>query len=115
MAVTAATIKALFPEFQSLPAARIDLFIDQAEKRVSSEAWGDTSDDGISYLTAHLLSTFGVGGPLDNSGPTTAEQVGDISRSMAVGDMFINSQYGTTPYGRTFLEMRSEVFACRTL
>lgn len=56
MAVTAAQIKAEFPEFADTADADIDAKIADAVSCVNVDAWGDQTDFGVKYMAAHLLA-----------------------------------------------------------
>jgi hypothetical protein len=113
VAVTAADVKERFPEFSSVPDSRISDFIAEAGRLVSIPQWGQTrADDGILYLTAHLLAFDASGGGLAG-GAVQSRTVGDVSESYAVGDAFSGSVLGATAYGRHFLELQRRVFVTR--
>lgn len=114
MAVTPSSIKLLFPELEDVPDERVELFIEMAERRVSREAWGVRADDGVRYLTAHLL-TQSAKGAKAAAGPVASVSVGDVSQSYAVSGAVTESSLGATPYGREFLELRGLVFASRVV
>ena len=61
MAVTAAIIKAEFPEFDELDDAVILPKIADAVLCVNAETWGDRADLGVKYMTAHLLAISPLG------------------------------------------------------
>lgn len=113
MAVTPEAVRALAPEFDTLADERIELFIAQAERRVNRAAWGVRADDGVMYLTAHLLtqSKKGAGAA---PGPVSSVSVGEVSQSYAVSSD-LQGSLGATHYGREFLELRGLVFACRVV
>jgi hypothetical protein len=54
--VTAASFKVAFPEFVTAPDAIVTARIGMAQRRTPAGIWGDLEDDGVSYLTAHLLA-----------------------------------------------------------
>lgn len=114
MAVTPSSIKLLFPELASVLDDRVSLFIAMAERRVSRDAWGSRADDGVSYLTAHLL-TQSAAGAKAKAGPVASVSVGEVSQSYAVSGAVTETSLGATPYGREFLELRGLVFASRVI
>jgi hypothetical protein len=118
MAVTPGSLKAKFAELASVTNAELQTWIDEAELNVCRDAWGDRADDGVSYLAAHLAVTFGAAahsGVAGASGPATSVRVDQLATTYAVGDVFKNSDLGTTKFGRRFLSMRSLIFAARVI
>lgn len=110
MAVTASTIKALFPEFAGETDARIDLFIGFAGNSINAAVWGTLTDQATSYLTAHLLSRANSGGA--GGGPVTMEKVGDLSRSygqMSGETADYLGELGLTAYGVEFGRLRRQI------
>lgn len=55
MTVTRAQFLADFPQFDEADTDLVDAKLAVAVRRVGT-AWGDLQDDGIKYLTAHLLA-----------------------------------------------------------
>lgn len=114
MAVTPSDIKTLFPEFASVSADRIQAWIDIAECRINREAWGSKADIGVKFLTAHFTK-FGESSGALGAGPVTSISVGELSKSFATPGSLSESAFGSTSYGREFLELRAEIFADRCL
>ena len=56
MAVTAATFIARFPEFGNLDSDVVAASLKEAERQCDADAWGNTHDEAIHYLTAHMLA-----------------------------------------------------------
>ena len=56
MAVTAASFKIAFPEFDRVANALIEAKLAEATRELNAEQWADLFDDGVSYLAANLLS-----------------------------------------------------------
>jgi hypothetical protein len=114
MAVDAAYIKNLFPEFSSVDAARIAAFIGIAQVSMNAGVWGTAYDAGLAYLTAHLLKKSGPGGGVQGgnstAGPLTQERVGELSRSYGSVDLGSMSQgdalLASTAYGIEYLRLR---------
>jgi len=116
MAVTAQTIQETLTEFASVSSTRIDIHLSFAQLQMSTDAWANKYDMGLIYLTGHLLKLekdATTGGAA--SGPISAEAVGQVSASYAISDTFKDSEFGSTWYGRRFLELRKMVFACRCM
>ena len=61
MAVTAAQIIAEFPEFADVPTADIDFKLADAVGRINATIWGALTDQGVKYLTCHLLAVSPLG------------------------------------------------------
>lgn len=112
MAVTVSDIKTDFPEFAGLANGIITRFLAKAALRVSAAEWGLKFDDGIEFLTAHLLQRR-LEGTGSGSGPVTSEKVGDISVGYAASKIATDSEFGSTVYGRMYLQLCSEIFAVR--
>jgi len=118
VAVTVVTIKARFPEFASLGDDTIAMYLAEAERSHNAGQWGGKSDDGLSYLTAHLLAMFGASGDgCDDPapGPVTSEREGAVAASYAVSDEAKQSEFGSTKYGRRYLELRRTIFVTRCI
>ena len=106
--MTPVLIKTYFPEFASTSDAFIQLYIDQAILCVNVNRWGNKSEWGIAYLTAHLLTIINRGGS-GQSGAVTQESVGDLSRSYGTVTPINESEYSTTNYGREYLRLRKTI------
>jgi hypothetical protein len=116
MAVSPATFKEILPEFAEVPSPRVQVFLDMAALSINVSAWGNKADMGQTYLAAHYLKTADETAAGDAAaGPVTQEAVGQVSASYQVGEAFSDSEYGSTAYGRRYLELRKTVFACRCL
>ena len=120
MTVTAGDIKTRFPDLASIPTATIDQYLAEAGRMHSTDCWGDKSDDGLAYLTAHFLVAFaqsGEGAGCDlGPGPLTNDRVGQVSSSwspLTVPKIFAQDDLGTTKYGRRYLSLRNTLFCCR--
>ena len=55
MAVTVAKFTNAFPEFRKADSAEVAAKIGFATDQIADGTWGKTTDQGIMYLTAHLL------------------------------------------------------------
>lgn len=103
-----AQFRLLLPEFAATADAVILLFKGQAERRMSQKIWGRLYQDGLCYLTAHLvISNRGL-----NNIPVTrpvkdvvSESVSDVSYSVATGKA-TGSSFNTTIYGQHYFELR---------
>lgn len=56
MTVTRASFLAEFGAFSEADPCLVDAKLAEAKRRVGS-SWGDLQDDGVKYLTAHLLAS----------------------------------------------------------
>lgn len=119
MSITAGDIKVRFPDLASIDSATIDQYLAEAGRMHNSDCWGDKSDDGLAYLTAHFLvafaSTDGTGCDL-GPGPLTGDREGQVSASwspLTVPKIFAKDDLGTTKYGRRYLSLRDTLFCCR--
>jgi hypothetical protein len=111
MAVTAADIQGMLSgEFASLSAGTINPFIAEAERQLSISRWDALYDDGVRYLTAHLIATQSLGASAP-SGPVTSESAGPLSRSYAAAATWSPDGLDSTVYGRRFLELQRLVGA----
>lgn len=82
-------------EFSTLTQGQIDPFIARAKRRVNEGHWGDQYDDGVMYMTAHLLALSRR--PSSAAGVVVSETVGSMSRSYAAptsGDLMQSTSYG---------------------
>ena len=112
MSVTPASFKTMFPEFASQTDPRVQLFLDQASRRVSPAAFDTLADDALSYLSAHLLATSAQAASASVSGargPISSETVGPLSRAYSNGWTGASSdvppEYASTQYGVQFWQL----------
>ena len=119
MAVVATEIKARFPEFACLDDDVVTRWLDEAARNINATQWDGKYDDGLSYLTAHLLVTFqadALGLDEPGAGATTSEKEGQISYAVSplvVAPMFRKDSLGANKYGRRYLEIKSTIFVTR--
>ncbi len=85
MTVTATTFVTRFPEFGNIETAVVTATVAEANRMCDSDVWGEKHDDGVNYLTAHMLAlrTDAIG-----------QQVGAVSRGVNSGDGFSATNYG---------------------
>ena len=110
--MTASDIKARFPEFANEVDERIDIFLSDAETFVVDTVWGKLYDQGIAYLTAHLLSLSSktASGDESPSAEVASESVDGVSVSYATSQTVgSDSYYASTQYGKTYLALRSQI------
>lgn len=76
MAVTAETFMRARQEFVPAGEALVAETLAEAATRLSSESWGNSYDNALSLMTAHLLwsSPFGAGMRLDGGGEATTSR-----------------------------------------
>lgn len=122
MAVTPADVQAVATEFAAIDDAVIQAFIDTAERRTNRSAWGATVDDGVIYLTAHLMllsDVLGLGGSGGGLSPgIIMEKVDDLARQYAAASQFVpisDAALSRTKWGAAYLDLRSMVFADRRI
>jgi len=105
VAVTASDVKSLpSGEFAAVADAVVEGFIAEAQRDISSTAWGTRYDDGVLYLSAHLLAVI-MGGGVGVSGPVVSETAGPVSRSYAGPIGLAAESLATTVYGRRYLQI----------
>lgn len=114
MAVTPADIKERFPEFATRNDGDITVIIAEAARQVNAVAWGARADDGIQWLTAHLLLNLPKGSKA-NSGSVTSKAVSKLSLGFSSAMMFAESSLGATVFGKEYMTLRGYVFADRRL
>ncbi len=83
---TAATLKALFPEFVGVADDVVELFIASALREINEDSWGERAIDAELALTCHKMVTAGVANPNQSggggaSGPIQSVKVGEVSVS----------------------------------
>lgn len=107
--MSAADVKARFPEFASVPDALVDAVYAESARQVGSNWREEHRDDGRLYLTAHFLALEGRGTSSGSAsgGPITEITVGDVTEKYASaqssGDVF---GFKSTAYGQRFLNLR---------
>ncbi len=125
-----AEVRARYPEFDAAtyPDARVQVAIDDAGALIGSR-WGTLAAQGQAALAAHYLATAQA--RIASTGGTTTTTVNGVGvatgavKSMTVGDVSVTyetggsssttttraanaqQQYGTTPYGLRYLELRA--------
>ncbi len=118
MAVGATEIKRRFPEFGCLDDDVLTRWITEAEAYVGETQWAAKYNDGVAYLTAHLLTCFeseAVGSGEPGAGPIASEREGSVAVSYALASVFTKDSMGATKYGRRFAEIRKIIFVTRCI
>ena len=110
---TTAGFKEIFPEFTTVADARVASFLVMASRRVSVAYFGDSFDEAVYSLAAHILTTIGAGqGATGVIGPVSAESVGDVSVQYASSNIVSGNHQDAdlraTGYGKHFLALRAE-------
>lgn len=114
MSVNASSFKAALPEFASVDDAIVERWLAEATRHHNITQWGLKSDDGLIYLTAHLLASFAQGGfDEPGAGPVTSEREGQVAVSYKVSSVFTEDEFGSTKYGRRYASIRKTVFTTR--
>lgn len=105
MAANIESVLMIAPELKCETPAVINFFISMAQRRISPLVWGVYNDDGVNFLTAHLLTMKNRKG---TPGNPSMEKVGDVQAEY-VG--FTNSRTAltSTSYGVEYLELRKLV------
>lgn len=113
--ITSQYFLTLFDEFQTVPNAKLEIFIGLATLRVAPSVWGAAAQYATALLTAHMIAAGGGAGGSGGAagGALSSESVGDLSRSFStVGSAGTGDQeYMTTRYGIAYVELRRETFA----
>jgi len=115
MSVTAAQVKALFPEV-TLADGVVESWLAVATLHHNVDAWGTRSDWGLQVLTAHycLAHQARVAGRTGPSGPVSSRAVGPVSTSFAVAQLGAeDAELSSTRAGQLYLRSRKGVFADR--
>jgi len=109
--ITLTDIQTRFPgAFDAVTEGQASLVIDEAAKEIVEDVWGNSYDDGLLYLSAHLLTLFvvspGVGG---GGGPVSSRRVGDVAVTFATtrsASEIASGQFGSTLFGQRYLQLR---------
>jgi hypothetical protein len=118
MSHTVADFRARFSEFDSVPDATVQIFLDDAELCVDEDRWGKFYDIGILYLAAHELQLdlkakqVGSLGSLNVAGPISARTADKVSYTRAVNGLDIDggqARLASTTYGLKYLELLAKV------
>ena len=133
MTVVASDVTNYAPAFVTVDPARITKFIGYAETSVNREAWGSKADEGVILLTLHKLTLAarseeegqtGGGGAGTVVGAIKKKKYGPVETEFATTSSSSSqnsSVYGpdaslaTTSWGLQYLQLRSTVFADRSL
>jgi hypothetical protein len=124
MAISVADFKIFFPEFATESDARIEVFLNAAELRVSEKVFKSSYALVIFYLAAHMLSVAknseaGGGFGQGTKGSISAEKVGDLSISYGSNpnnpSVGASAEIASTIYGRAYLQLRKEKVVSVTL
>jgi len=110
--LTPTDIRSRLPEFEALSTECIQTALDEAVIVINPEQWANKFDLGVLYYVGHTLSIAG-----GNTAPNapTSEKVGDVSASYAVSGEISSSGFGSSVYGRKYIEIRRVCFASRIM
>lgn len=97
MAVTAATFKTAYPEFEDTGDALVGRYIDEAGLWVN-ETWGDDEDNGVMYYVAHTLEGIATGTEVSDVVSISSGSHKTVFRDTSTG----NERWNGTRYGRLF-------------
>ncbi len=114
MTVTAATIKERFPEFATVISGDVESLIAESKRQMNESAWGSKFDDGVSWLTAHLLLNL-PSGSTAAPGSVTTKKVSKLSLSFRAGAALTDDALGSTAFGKSYLGLRKLTFPSRVL
>lgn len=118
MTVDATNFKARFQELACLDDAVITRWLAEATRYINITQWGGKADDGLAYLTAHLIATFeteALKTDEPGAGPVTSEREGGVATSYAIAESFTKDSMGGTKYGRRYREILGTVFVTRRI
>jgi hypothetical protein len=106
VAVTVADVKARLTEFCDVDPDKLTAALAQADGCINRPQWGENrADEATIYLTGHFLIFMAEGSDLA-PGAKTSESEGQLSAAYAVNKGAQESVYGSTSYGRHYLELR---------
>lgn len=100
MATTPSDVRRIAREFGDtgkFPDAAIQPFIVQAARHVDAGSWGDSYDDGILYMAAHLMAL---------SNPAVSGKPVRVYETPGAADI---GPLGQSTYGQHFAAMRQEL------
>lgn len=112
---TAAEVKLLAREFESVSIPVIEFYIGLAELEMSEEAWGSRAGLACMWLTCHLMIKGGVLSTSTSgsaAGSVQSVSVGDVSVSYggleaAMFSQGLDASLGTTRYGVEYARLIS--------
>lgn len=93
------------PEFSSVAADTLAVYLDLAEGEINVALWGKRAARGAAFLTAHLLTLFpptGVTPKATEPGPVQSRTVGQVSVTYAVAALdsgSLKAGLGQSRYG----------------
>jgi hypothetical protein len=122
--MTPAEFKALLPEFEGVPDATIQAWLDRSAPYFNLRYWGALYPDGLLYWVAHQLVLSGAAsgggsggsgnaGGVTVSGDVTSAKVGDVTvtRSSSVVEKSASNPYLATKYGQEYLALANMIGA----
>lgn len=102
------SLKLRYPEFETIPEARLQLFIEDAMLQVSKKAWGKLYEQGVLALAAHLLKITPTGKGGGSPYPVSSKTAGSLSIGYAVPTTsnIDEALLATTVYGQRYIQLR---------
>lgn len=112
MTITVAQFKLRFPEFDTVPDARVQLFIDDSVLCFDPNMWGACLDLAQSYFVAANIQIYEVQvNDPSTSLPITDKTAGQLRVGMAGNALPVNdsdSLYTSNKYGQKYLSLRDK-------
>jgi hypothetical protein len=118
LTVDATNFKARFPELACVDDGIIDRWLAEATRYINTTQWGGKADDGLAYLTAHLIATFeadAIGEGEPGAGPIKSEREGSVAVAYDIAEQFKKDSMGGTRYGRRYREILKTIFVTRRI
>ncbi len=116
MALTPADFKIRYPEFDSIPDARVQFMLDDAVLEVSEARWDTLYEKGSMLLAAHLLQLDlnrqeTEDDDSSEEGNLASKSIGDVSYSFtkAASESTSDDWYLQTSYGTEYLRLKKRV------
>ncbi len=116
MALTPADFKIRYPEFDSIPDARVQFMLDDAALEVSEARWDTLYEKGSMLLAAHLLQLDlnrqeTEDDDSSEEGNLASKSIGDVSYSFtkAASESTSADWYLQTSYGTEYLRLKKRV------
>lgn len=116
MALTPADFKIRYPEFDSIPDARVQFMLDDAALEVSEARWDTLYEKGSMLLAAHFLQLDlnrqeTEDDDSSEEGNLASKSIGDVSYSFAkaASESTSDDWYLQTSYGTEYLRLKKRV------
>jgi hypothetical protein len=118
LTVDATDFKARFRELACLDDGVTTRWLAEATRYINTTQWGGKADDGLAYLTAHLISIFeaeAIAASEPGAGPIKSEREGSVAVTYAIAEAFTKDGMGSTKYGRRYREILGTIFVTRKI